>query len=77
MTSMFFFAVPQTIVRAFELGFRTEKKWSLARHSTQLSAYTQTLPDAHTTAVARIGAQLFTDCSHLPGGEADRTELTH
>ena len=44
---------------------------------TTLSAYTQTLPDALTAAVARIGAQLFTDCSHLPGGEDDRTGLTH
>ena len=44
---------------------------------TTLSVYTQTLPDAHTAAVARIGAQLFTHCSHSEGEGKTRKGLTH
>ncbi len=42
-----------------------------------LSTYTQTLPHAHTAVVARVGAQLFTDCSQSRGEGTDRRGLTH
>ena len=48
-----------------------------AKVDVTLSAYTQTLADAHAAAAARIGSKLFADCSQSEGGEDDRRGLAH
>ena len=48
-----------------------------AKVDTTLSAYTQTLADAHAAAVTRIGTKLFADCSQAGCGEKKKAGLTH